>query len=203
MFEDRAERAGCQESGGIWPGRRTASAESGKGHSMIFGFNTDVPANGKTYHVQTEDRGAKNPAVDSIIYLGGKIIDRVRTPYDFAKSTQEQIETLVHNQHRELVESIRSGSFAPQAAAPEPEVPPPSGYGIRLLNPGDIERDGQLCFEIAVWDRKDPGPGAGIALDVRWMAGNGEAQRSQLETERDGRAPFSFPPSAQGAAAAL
>jgi hypothetical protein len=170
---------------------------------MIFGFNTDVPANGKTYHVQTEDRGAKNPVVDSIIYLGGKIVDRVRTPYDFAKSTQQQIEALVHNQHRELVESIRSGTFAPQAAAPEREGPPPSGYGIRLLNPGDIERDGQLCFEIAVWNRTDPGPGSGIALDARWMARNHEAQRSQLKTERDGRAVFSFPASAQGAEAAL
>lgn len=170
---------------------------------MIFGFNTDVPANGKTYHVQTEDRGAKNPVVDSIIYLGGKIIDRVRTPYDFAKSTQEQIEALVRNQHRELVESIRSGTFTPQAIAPEHDGPPPSGYGIRLLNPGDIERGGQLCFEIAVWNRKDPGPGSGIALDARWMAGNREVRRSQLETERDGRALFSFPASTQETEAAL
>jgi hypothetical protein len=170
---------------------------------MIFGFNTDVPANGKTYHVQTEDRGAKNPVIDSIIYLGGKIVDRVRTPYDFANSTQEQIEALVRSQHRELVDSIRWGTFTPHAAASESEVPPPSGYGIRLLNPGDIERDGQLCFEIEVWNRKDRGPGSGVALDVRWFAGSGEAQQSQLETEQDGRALASFPPPAQDAEAAL
>lgn len=170
---------------------------------MIFGFNTDVPANGKTYHVQTEDRGAKNPIVDSIIYLGGKIIDRVRSPYDFAMTTQEQIETMVRHQHRELVESIRLGTFTPQGAALGPDGPQPSGYGIRLLNPGDIERGGQLCFEIAVWNRKDPGPGSGIALDARWMAGNREVRRSQLETERDGRALISFPASAQDEEAAL
>jgi hypothetical protein len=183
--------------------RRTSSAESGKGQAMIFGFNTDVPANGKTYHVQTEDRGEKNPVVDSIIYLGGKIVDRVRTPYDFARSTQVQIEALVRTQHRELVESIRSGTFTPHAAAAESDGPTPGGYGIRMLNPGDLERDGQLCFEIAVWNRKDPGPGSGVALDVRWMTGNREAQRSQLETERDGRALISFPLPAQAERATL
>lgn len=170
---------------------------------MIFGFNTDVPASGKTYHVQTEDRGAKNPVVDSIIYLGGKIVDRVRTPYDPARSTQDEVETLVRNQHRELVESIRSGTFTPQIAALQPEEQSPAGYGIRLLNPADIERDGQLSFEIAVWNRKDPSPGSHIALDVRWMTRNGEPQRTQLKTERDGRALFSFPASELGEEASL
>ena len=170
---------------------------------MIFGFNTDVPANGKTYHVQTEDRGARNPVVDSIIYLGGKIVDRVRTPYDAAKSTQEQIETLVRNQHRELVESIRDGSFKPPVAGSPTEGSSHGGYGIRLLNPAEIENDGQFSFEIAVWNRTNPGPGYDVDLDVRWLSVNHDVQRYQGKTEKDGRALFSFPASEQGDDTAL
>ena len=48
---------------------------------MIFGFNTDVTGKDAVYHVQTEDRGAKHPVIDSIIYVSGRIVDRRQTPY--------------------------------------------------------------------------------------------------------------------------
>lgn len=160
---------------------------------MIFGFNTDVQVNDVTYHVQTEDRGAKNPVIDSMIYVGGKIVERVRTPYSPAATPQEEIETLVRNQHRELVESIRSGVFQPSASrAPEP---PPSltGYGLRLLNQDDIARDGQLQFEFAVWNRAEASPAAGALLDLRWMPEGEPPQKVTLQAGDEGESTACFP----------
>ena len=41
---------------------------------MITGFNTDVEYDGRTFHVQTEDRGQRNPVVESLVYSGGEIV---------------------------------------------------------------------------------------------------------------------------------
>src|SRR5581483_577150 len=60
--------------------------------AMIFGFNTDVPGKDAVYHVQTEDRGAKNPVIESMIYVGGKILGRRRTPYVPSELSREKIE---------------------------------------------------------------------------------------------------------------
>ncbi len=159
---------------------------------MIFGFNTDVRGSGTTYHVQTEDRGAKNPIVDSIIYLGGKIVDRVRTHYDADSATQEEIEAMVHNQHRDLVESIRTGKFRPTFATTPVDPLAPSGFGIRLLNAQNLARDGQLCFEFAVWSRTELGPVHDATLILKFMPGGGEVQEMSLQTEEDGRALATF-----------
>jgi hypothetical protein len=159
---------------------------------MIFGFNTDVEGHGATYHVQTEDRGAKNPIVDSMIYVGGKIVDRVRTPYDPETTSQEQIESMVRNQHRELLDSIRAGTFRPASQEPATELPPPSGFGIRLLNPENLATDGQLRFELEVWDRKHLSPAQGTMLYLRWMPEGCEIQKLNLQTGEAGTALASF-----------
>src|SRR5262245_29991046 len=128
---------------------------------MIFGFNTDVAGKDGSYHVQTEDRGAKHPVIDSIIYMGGgKIVDRRRTEYDPAQVTPKQIEEMVRKQHKELVDAIRSGAYVrPPSADEKPAAPlatngpgymPVPGYMIDLLNADDLSLDGQLCFDISV-----------------------------------------------------
>src|SRR3990167_4595487 len=115
---------------------------------MIFGFNTDVTGKDAVYHVQTEDRGVRNPVVDSIIYVGGKIVDRRRTPYVPAEATQAQIEEMVRQQHKQLLEEIRGGAFVPSGAHAAPQGPPSTGYAVQLRNQTDLVREGQLCFEL-------------------------------------------------------
>ena len=90
---------------------------------MIFGYNTDVRAGDIVYHVQTEDRGEKNPVIDTVVYVKGRIVERRCTPYVPDERTPEQLQDLAKQQHRALVEAIRSGSYrapvqAPAAAAP-------------------------------------------------------------------------------------
>ena len=41
---------------------------------MITGFNSDVKYRGLVYHVQTEDKGAENPLIETLIYKGGEIL---------------------------------------------------------------------------------------------------------------------------------
>lgn len=93
---------------------------------MIFGYNTDVKAGDTVYHVQTEDRGEKNPVIDSTVYVKGRIIDRRRTPYDPGQQTPEQLQVLAKRQHRALVEAIRGGGYQPPASVPRSEEGSPA-----------------------------------------------------------------------------
>ncbi len=129
---------------------------------MIFGYNTDVKAGDTVYHVQTEDRGEKNPVIDSVIYMGGRIVDRRRTAYQPGETKPEQLQEMVKQQHRELVEAIRGETYVPpekpppQAAPAKRPAPAPSApvsTALELTNAGDIEQDGRLLFRLQIRDR--------------------------------------------------
>src|SRR5258707_12064212 len=104
---------------------------------MTFGFNTDVKVGDNVYHVQTEDRGAKRPVIDTVIYYKGQILDRRRTPYAPGQVTAEQIKEMVTTQHRELVDSIKSGTFVPGA-----QLEMSTNVAVELLNPETVEQNG-------------------------------------------------------------
>lgn len=79
---------------------------------MLTGFNTDIEYGGTTYHVQTEDRGGKNPLIESLIYVGGEILASRRTEYRNlleAGADENAIRILMERQHRAIVEAIRLG----------------------------------------------------------------------------------------------
>lgn len=79
---------------------------------MLTGFNTDIEYAGTTYHVQTEDRGGKNPLIESLIYVGGEILASRRTGYRNlleAGADETAIRILMERQHRAIVEAIRLG----------------------------------------------------------------------------------------------
>ena len=136
---------------------------------MIFGFNTDVVGKDALYHVQTEDRGAKHPIIDSIIYVAGKIVDRHRTSYVPSEVTQAQIEEMVRKQHKELVEAIRSGTFVPTGDPASAASHGPAGYTIQLLNAADLCRADQLYFELAVRENGKNQAPHDVSLELRWV----------------------------------
>ncbi|HWP43614.1 MAG TPA: hypothetical protein VNO14_10290, partial [Blastocatellia bacterium] len=73
---------------------------------VITGFNTDVPYDGRIYHVQTEDRGKENPVLESLVYLGGTIIAKKQTPYAdrlTEGATEETIASLLKKQHQVII----------------------------------------------------------------------------------------------------
>lgn len=82
---------------------------------MITGFNTEVKYGNRTYHVQTEDKGERNPIIETLIYVGGEIIDIKRTSYaEILRTTgnKEEIRKLMELQHRKTIALIKSGKYA-------------------------------------------------------------------------------------------
>jgi hypothetical protein len=102
---------------------------------MLTGYNTDIQHDGKTFHVQTEDKGAENPMIESLIYVGGQILDARRQSYAdrlAAGMTPEQIAVLMERQHQTIVRDIRLGKFDP------PERRHRFGEGVVTDRPLDV-----------------------------------------------------------------
>jgi hypothetical protein len=79
---------------------------------VITGFNTDIPHDGVTYHVQTEDKGLDTPLILSLVYVGGHIIASKRTPYAdlISKGFDEQALTeRLQRQHKLICAAIKQG----------------------------------------------------------------------------------------------
>ena len=92
---------------------------------MAFGHNSKATYNETTYHVQTEDRGVKNPFIDTMVYCYGRVIHRrTNSYYDLLPLTPEKEEALrqrVDAQHKAVVEEIHSGGLQ-LGLPPEPAV---------------------------------------------------------------------------------
>jgi len=164
---------------------------------MIFGFNTDVQVQEATYHVQTEDRGPRNPVIESIIYVGGKILGKKRTPYDADSLSKEQIEDAVRRQHKELTESIRNGTWSQTAASangtngePAAAVPVIAGesYSIELTSYTNFQQGEYFRFPISVRNRVDRQPASDVVLEIRWIVDGMISDRQSLNSRADGGA---------------
>ena len=107
---------------------------------MIPGFNHNVRYKGRVYHVQTEDSGARNPHITTLLYQGGMILARKRTSYaDILSSAQrgEVVRDLMEKQHKEMLRLLKSGRFEgmePGAAADAPPVPSRADAGEMSLD---------------------------------------------------------------------
>jgi hypothetical protein len=94
---------------------------------MLTGFNTDVNHEGKTFHVQTEDKGEANPVIETLIYEGGQILASRRQDYAEKAgngTSRETLVSLMERQHQAVVRDIRLGKYDP------PESRRPFGEGI-------------------------------------------------------------------------
>jgi hypothetical protein len=84
----------------------------GSGQAVLTGFNTEIDFDGVTYHVQTEDRGAANPLIESLVYVKGEILATRRTEYTNlleADAEPPSIQLLMERQHQNIVDAIRAG----------------------------------------------------------------------------------------------
>lgn len=93
---------------------------------MITGYNTDIKHNERVFHLQTEDKGIDNPIIESLIYMGGKIV--ASRQYSYATLLREgysekAVQEMLDSQHKKMMRDIRGGKF-------DPEGPPPFGAGI-------------------------------------------------------------------------
>jgi len=81
---------------------------------MITGYNTDVRHGGIVFHVQTEDTGRTNPSIESMIYVGGRVLAAKRSSYghllEQGKGTEE-IAELMEQQHKLMIAAVRRGLY--------------------------------------------------------------------------------------------
>lgn len=82
---------------------------------MITGYNTDVRHGNRVYHVQTEDKGLTNPKVETLIYVGGEILDSYRSSYDdlLAKGAlvEGELQGRMDEQHKSIIRDIKAGKY--------------------------------------------------------------------------------------------
>jgi len=110
---------------------------------MQFGHNSNVSVAGRTFHVQTEDRGTTQARIDTAVYFHGRVLHRRTNNYsDLLPLTPDREQALklrVDEQHRKVVEEIRSGKLEfSETKSAEPMGPRQSpvsmGHHLELLN---------------------------------------------------------------------
>jgi hypothetical protein len=90
---------------------------------MITGFNTDVRHRGVIFHVQTEDKGASNPVVESLVYVGGRVLASKRSDYTqlgYSGQGDKGIQAIMERQHRLMIAAIQGGRLDHKLVAAEP-----------------------------------------------------------------------------------
>jgi hypothetical protein len=95
---------------------------------VITGYNTDVKHDGRVYHVQTEDKGVKNPILETLVYIsGGQIIASKQYDYSLLvkddQVDEKELAELLESQHRRIMRWIAGGKF-------DEKGPPPFGSSI-------------------------------------------------------------------------
>ena len=105
---------------------------------MITGFNTDIKHGNRVFHVQTEDKGAENPFVESLVYVGGEIIASKKTPYgDSLRNSggAGTVQEMMESQHRKMIAAVQRGRFDTSSGAP---VKPLKDDSFEAVLPGPV-----------------------------------------------------------------
>jgi hypothetical protein len=162
-----------------------------------FGFSSDVRLGSRVCHVQTEEHGPARPMIDTVIYLGGRVLHRHCSSYEDVIGrpgfTEEVLRRRIEDQHRAVIEQLRAGSIAvdlgEETAA---SASAPAGLQVQLLNPGSWLAGGTAALEIEVSARADRGPLDGARLEVI-LDSTGGPIRFTGKTDERGLARISFP----------
>jgi ketol-acid reductoisomerase len=81
---------------------------------MLVGYNTNISYKGKTYHIQTEDSGVKNPVIVTLLYSKGAILASKKISYSHIIEDleyKEKVKKLMKEQHREMIKELLAGKY--------------------------------------------------------------------------------------------
>jgi hypothetical protein len=170
---------------------------------MSTGFNTDVRVGDQVFHVQTEDRGPSHPVIDTAIYQHGRVLHRRTTSYDHltlsAEFSADSLHERVEEQHRGVIEDLRSGALAAEIAAAAEHAARPGGIQVQLLNPKSWLSAGNVSLDVEILRRSDQQPQAGAQVEA---AIEGALQDGHHAATSDGqgrvRIEFPLPPLGKG-----
>jgi len=163
---------------------------------MSSGLNTDVRVGTQVFHVQTEDRGPAHPVIDSVVYHNGQILHRRTSSYrEFVAAhglSEEQLRDRVEQQHRGVVEALRSGVLDGEIAAAAQRASRAAGIQVQLLNTGSWLSGGHVSLDVEVLRRADrqPEPGAQVEAVIE---GALQQTRHSGTSDEKGRVKIEFP----------
>jgi len=110
---------------------------------MITGYNTDVRHGSRIFHVQTEDKGTGNPKIETLIYVGGEILDSYRGSYDdllaAGKVPDAQIQVRMDEQHKTIIRDIKNGKYDSDSTPQDPELAEATVFTERSLDQAILE----------------------------------------------------------------
>lgn len=110
---------------------------------MKFGFNSRVQIGSDFYDVQTEDRGAAHPFIDTLVLIRGRVAYRHSTSYEDLAATgaldQAILRARVEKQHREILDALRAGALSLEKAAPAKQPGSPTRAEVAR---GGVEQPG-------------------------------------------------------------
>jgi hypothetical protein len=97
---------------------------------MIFGHNSNVSLGSVKYHVQTEDAGIDSALIDTTVYCGGRVLHRRTNNYHdllpLNPDREEALKLRLDEQHRQVLEEIRTGVLYLPAPTPPKSAPSPA-----------------------------------------------------------------------------
>jgi hypothetical protein len=165
---------------------------------MSSGFNTDVKVGEQVFHVQTEDRGPSHPIIDTAVYQNGRILHRRALNYselaESAAFTSEDLRRRVEEQHRAVIDDLRSGVLDSEiaSASTATQANRPSGIQLQLLNPGSWLSAGKVSLEVEVSQRADRQPQVGASVEA-FIEGALDDTRHSGTSDEQGRVRILFP----------
>lgn len=160
---------------------------------MKYGFNSKVQIAAESYDVQTEDRGATHPFIDTLVLIQGRVVYRHSTSYeDLAASgalDQAILRARVEKQHREILEALRAGALSLE------KTPPPNreGLAVKLLNAGSWLESGRVSLDIEVSSERGGQPVTGARVEAFIEGGAGAPESHFAKTNAEGRTSLQFP----------
>lgn len=170
---------------------------------MSSGFNTDVRVGEHVYHVQTEDRGPSRPVIDTAIYQHGRVLHRRTTSYEHltlsVEFNEDALRERVEEQHRGVVEDLRSGALAAELAAAAEHAARPGAIQVQLLNPQSWLSAGNVALDVEIRRRADQQPqvGAQVEADIEGALRDGHHAATSNDQGRV-RIEFPLPPLGKG-----
>jgi hypothetical protein len=112
---------------------------------MVIGFNHNFCYKGRSYHVQTEDSGLKNPHITTLLYKGGTILASKKTSYAHittADDLDKKVKEMMKEQHKEMLRRLKDGEFdavieeiAPDAVPHSPASEKMAGSDFQKADP--------------------------------------------------------------------
>jgi len=184
---------------------------------MSSGFNTDVRVGDNVFHVQTEDRGPAHPVIDTVVYQNGRVLYRRASDYsEFLASSQfeaDELRNRVREQHKSVIEALRSGSFAAEIAAADQsthqsgqsstasesagadspaDVMDLAAVKVQLLNPNSWLSAGNVFLDLEIFHPADRRPAEGAQVEAT-IEGSLKDLLERATADGSGRARLQFP----------